>query len=264
MIRDHVVEVETTTDGCAYPCGDLWRLCHRPDSECGRNAPRARSETEVRFSERSRMGRELHDSTAQTLIALQLKILYLKQMLDDTAHYDVIADVEETMRQLHLEIRAVSFINSLPPFDPGMLPAALRIMAARFGRLTGLDIFYRSRGSYAALPSPSETSLYRIAQEVLANIFRHAKARNIRMRLDSSAASVRLTIEDDGIGISKLRKAQMAGSGLENIRVRVGELGGKVEIQCTKTGSRFVVTIPQAAHRSPQDASLPSRVADLH
>lgn len=225
----------------------LDKLCHQPESMCGQCAPGVRPEIEILHQERSRMGRELHDSTAQSLVALQLKVSYLREVLDDSRYLGALTDIEIAIHELHREIRAVSFISSLPSLKPGMLPTALRAMSERFGRLTGLDISFNSSGSHIAGSASMESSVYRIAQEVLANVFRHAKSRVVQVRLESEVGRLRLVIDDDGIGIRPKRgRANASGVGLDSIRLRVRELGGRLDFRRLKRGSRFTVTIPRA------------------
>lgn len=192
------------------------------------------------------MGRELHDSTAQTLVALQLKVMYLKEMLDDRRYRSLLSEVEDTIHELHEEIRAVSFVSSLPPIKAGTLPAALRVMSAQFGQLTGLRISFGLKGVYTGWPTAMEASVYRIAQEGLANVYRHAKASSAQVRLELTPSAMRLVIDDDGIGIRRRRgRAQSSGVGLHNIRQRVRELDGRLAFRRLKRGSRFTVSIPR-------------------
>ena len=196
------------------------------------------------------MGRELHDSTAQTLVALQLKVLYLKEMSDDPRYRGALTDVENSIRELHQEIRAVSLLNSLPPLAEGALPAALADMCWRLARLTGLRISFEMRGSFRPCPTATETSLYRIAQEALANVARHAHAAAVAVRLESLGQQVRLVVEDDGVGIQP-RHRRSGGLGLGNLALRTRELGGRLTIRRRKRGSRFAVTIPLPAIDDP-------------
>lgn len=193
------------------------------------------------------MGRELHDSTAQTIVALQLKVMRLKGMSDDSAFRCAFSEVEQVIQELHQEIRAVSLLTSLPPLKSGKLTDALAAMSERFARLTGLDIAFRSSGSFALSPA-TEASIYRIAQEALTNVFRHARARTVTLHLQSDSAGLRLAVDDDGIGVAQGRCRQGEGGvGLDNIRMRVRELRGRLSFRRLKRGSRLLVSIPNSA-----------------
>lgn len=193
------------------------------------------------------MGRELHDSTAQTIVALQLKVMRLKGMSDDPAYRCVFSEVEEAIQELHQEIRAISLLTSLPPLKQGKLTHALADMSERFARLTGLDIAFRTSGSFALSPA-TEASIYRIAEEALTNVFRHARARTVTLHLQSDPAGLRLSVDDDGVGIERRNRRQGEGGvGLDNIRIRVRELQGRLSFRRLKRGSRLLVSIPHSA-----------------
>jgi two-component system, NarL family, sensor kinase len=113
--------------------------------------------------------------------------------------------------------------------------------------MTSLQIACSSQGVYFRLPALVESSLYRIAQEALANVYRHAKASRVQVRLESAENMLRLVVEDDGVGISAKRdRVAGPGVGILNIRMRVRELGGRYECRRLKRGTRFTVVIPRA------------------
>lgn len=201
------------------------------------------AEAEARNDERSRIGREIHDATAQTLVSLQLQIIYLREMIDDPRFLDKLGEVQSTIDELHGDIRAVCSLGNLSPLDRGKLPAALGMMAERFGNLTGLDIRFSTSGAFGSLAHRAEVSIYRMAQEALANVFSHANATAVRMSLNTVAGQLRLIVSDNGKGPNETA-IKGHGVGLANVAKRVRELAGQFDFSRSNRGARFAVSIP--------------------
>ena len=155
--------------------------------------------------------------------------------------------LDSTLDELHDEVRALSDDDAAPRLRPGELPFALRAMARRFGQMADLQISVDTRGEYDPLPASVELTLYRIAQEALANVKSHARAETVRIFLRSNHCSLRLTIDDDGIGIGTdaLSARDRKGAGLQNIKQRVRELKGRLTLKRLVQGSRLSVSLPR-------------------
>lgn len=180
---------------------------------------------DIRLEERSRIGRELHDSMAQLIVALQIRLISLKDSLPGPPQDTVFRDLESTLDELHQQVRNATRPEANAGHVEGQLPSALKAMAGKFGQLTKLPIRVCLRGHCNGLPSKIERAIYRIAQEALANVQRHAHAQAARLVLILSASKVRLVVEDDGVGFDGLADTR-GGVGLNNIRRRVEECGG--------------------------------------
>ena len=127
---------------------------------------------------------------------------------------------------------------------PGTLPAALEAMAATFGSITNLPIAVEIEGQYVTPGEQHEQSLFRIAQEALANVQQHANARFVTVRLTSIASLLKLTIADDGVGFASERRFPCdCGRGLQNIRLRVREFNGRFRFHPLPHGSLLSVAI---------------------
>lgn len=201
-------------------------------------------ELQIRIDERCRMGRELHDSTSQLLVALQLRLMFFRDQSASAEWRTAVMDIDSTIAALHHEIRSVTAANDSLPVTPRSLPAKLKEMAHRFGRLTDLNVTIECSTPCVPQPTPVATALFRIAQEALANARRHGRARNVQVRLNSNGTSVRMTIDDDGIGLPS--ELTNRGLGLANARTRVRELGGRFSVRRLKAGTRLAVTINRA------------------
>src|SRR5688500_17346502 len=124
----------------------------------------AGDEAHIRRDERRRIGRELHDSTSQLLVVLQLNLACLKESSEDADTHELFSVLDETLQKLHAEVRAVSSSSEMPSLQES-LPAALRAMTTRFALLTHIKVTLDVQGHYVSQADDVEMSLYRIAQE---------------------------------------------------------------------------------------------------
>jgi two-component system, NarL family, sensor histidine kinase UhpB len=147
-----------------------------------------------------------------------------------------------------IEVRLRELSHELRPTildDLGLVPA-LEFLAGRVARRTGLVI--KVEGLPGRLPSVVETTLYRVAQEALTNVTRHARATTACLRLEREDRAIRCAIKDDGIGFDVpgiLARRGEHGLGLIGIRERVVSLAGTVQIESAPgCGTTLLVTIP--------------------
>jgi signal transduction histidine kinase len=216
---------------------------------------KSRSETDIRCEERSRIGRELHDSTSQWLVALQLHLSSLKKKLVRNRLAPQFQQLESTIGELHSAIRAISATGVASGGLPQSLPVALQALVADFAELTGLDVRLQLR-NYRQQPSDVELTLYRIVQEALANIASHAKATRAIIRIATVASRLRLSIQDDGVGITD--PGHSSGRGLANMRYRVAQLGGLLAVEALSCGLRLSFTIAIVGDTAKKADSSPT------
>jgi Signal transduction histidine kinase len=203
-------------------------------------------ELEIRREERRRIGRELHDSTSQLLVAIQLNLASLRQNSENNETRLLFSVLDSTLQELHSEVRAIASTRDAPAPHIEDLPGSLQTMAAKFGQRTNIDIKVDVQGRYVPGSPEVATCLYRIAQEALANVARHAAARGVRLCLRCRKTLLKLTIEDDGVGFASDANAAARhdeGNGLANIRQRVAELKGRLSLERLPQGSRLSVTL---------------------
>ncbi len=198
-----------------------------------------------RYEERRRIGRELHDSTAQTLVALQLNLLLLKGLKSDPKSLAVFAEIDEAIRQMHHEIRAISHLFNPRELTKEGLGMAIEAMARGFSLRTGLRIHVDQDGSPNSRSESAELAFYRVSQEALANIHRHAHASEARIRLVSKPRTMHLVISDDGVGIPPNFEALIdRGTGVRGMRQRVLELGGRFSMVRRERGTVMAASVP--------------------
>ena len=209
---------------------------------------RRRTDTRVlraQEDERRRIARELHDSTSQTLVVLDMNLIDLRKQVgpDATALID---ECKNTVKEIQREIRSLSFMAHPPSLPEHDLGSAFMRLTAGFQARTGLEI--RLELSSVGEASPSvEAALYRIAQEALSNIHRHARAAAAEIRLTGTARWLHLLIMDDGVGFDLVDASAEIGMGVGvlGMRERVRELGGLFSIGRATKGTRLCVALPR-------------------
>ncbi len=187
----------------------------------------------IQERERHRVSRELHDEAGQALTALIFSLAMLKDTIrenpDEAARsVDVAVQLTgDTMEQ----IRSLAHAMRTPSLDVIGLDATLAGLCREFGRRTGLQIHYEG-AELAGLPEMVSISLYRVAQEGLTNVARHANAHNVAMKLALENGNVILTIADDGVGFAAaaMLRRRVEGIGLSGLNERMETLGGRLEI----------------------------------
>ena len=200
--------------------------------------------------ERNRLAREIHDTLGQGLAGLVLQLETVDALLEAQAEPERVrravqqtlsltrANLEETRRSV-MDLRAA-------PLEGRTLAQALRQLAAQL-RGEGVPVKVEIAGANRPLPQRLEAGLYRICQESLANIARHARARRVQLRLSTTPQQIRLHIEDDGCGFDpdQIPKDRY---GLVGLNERARLLDGQLKIESSPgKGTRMEVTIPLEA-----------------
>ena len=200
----------------------------------------------AREEERVRVAREIHDELGQTLTAARMELAMLKKGRDKRAAAE--QKISLVLELIDNSIEDIQRICSeLRPrvLDHLGLKAAIEWQAKKFTELVGLNCFLDLPHAQISLPSSVATSVFRIFQEALTNIARHAKASTVRIRLGIEDAFMLLEIHDDGKGILKHRLSGKDSFGIMGIRERVHQLGGTVTFKGVRNkGTTVTVTIP--------------------
>jgi signal transduction histidine kinase len=186
--------------------------------------------------ERKRISRELHDALGQTLTAVNIGLASLKAAAAVNSK-GFRRNVSRTQRLVQKSMRTVhQFARHLRPTlldDLGLVPALLGF-AKEFGRRSGLKIVVSAPEESALLDGDRRTALFRVAQEALINVGRHARARNVRITLRRTAEGVRLEIWNDGTAfdVEKIQRSRTGRRlGLLCMRERMEMVGGTLSIR---------------------------------
>jgi PAS domain S-box-containing protein len=185
--------------------------------------------------ERSRIARDMHDGLAQNLYFLGLKLDYIRKQVnrDPIGAVSELRALKNTVQANIHDVRRTIF--ALRPVDLeglGFGPA-VRKYASEFGVQAGLDVKLSMRGEEGALPATLEPVFFRLVQEGLNNIAKHASARNAAIELDLDSGQVgRLTIRDDGVGFDphSAPSSDRGKMGLRQMHERVVKLGGRFSV----------------------------------
>jgi signal transduction histidine kinase len=195
--------------------------------------------------ERKLLSRELHDAVGGMLSAMTMELGNLESAIDCP---DKLRTRLDEARRLNAEtIRGVrDLAMGLRPsmLDELGLGAALRWQGREFSRRSGVPVTVQIDGDLGDLPEAHRTCVYRVVQEALTNCARHAQACNIRISVYGRPESIRLSIQDDGVGYDP-QSASSRGLGLIGIQERVSELGGRVTIHSQpQKGSILELEVP--------------------
>jgi signal transduction histidine kinase len=204
--------------------------------------------------ERRRIARMLHETTAQDLAALKMLLARLNRTADHLSDGDRRALTEgiSLAEQSMAAIRTLSYLLHPPFLDERGLSSALRWYAGGFAERSGIKVELDLPESFERLPLDTETALFRVVQESLINIHRHAESETARIRLLRDAETILLEIEDWGRGIPNASLQHItsgggAGVGIGGMSERVVELGGRLEIRSSDrgaTGTTVSVRLP--------------------
>ena len=182
--------------------------------------------------EQRRIARELHDEVGQMLSAVKMELAVAARKLDRTGGgTSLLCDAQSSVDIALRSVRDLSYLLHPSALDDLGLVAALESHLADCGRRHGIVVDFSHDGIDGRHGEETERALYRIVQEALTNIARHARARR-RVRLSGDAATCRVVIEDDGVGFDVAdveRPGRRRGLGLLGIRERVSQLRGGVE-----------------------------------
>jgi signal transduction histidine kinase len=195
--------------------------------------------------ERRRLARELHDETGQALTSILLGLKSLEDALGDERQRGaavaglrklVVATLQD-VRRLAVELRP----KVLDDF--GLVPALERLTES-FGEQTEIRVRFESSLGDERLSPEAETALYRIVQESLTNVVKHAHAHSVSIVLARKPGAVALVIEDDGSGFD-VAETRDDGFGLEGMRERVGLFGGSLQVESRAgAGATIVAEVP--------------------
>jgi signal transduction histidine kinase len=211
----------------------------------------------VKEQERSRIAREIHDNLGGTLTAIKIMLMRLAKRLP--------ADATVALQGLHSTERLVDtamdvtrrIATELRPgiLDLGIL-AAIEWQAAEFGKRMDMDCRVTCAHKEIPLDNKISIALFRIFQETLTNIAKHAGATRVEIELEADADNVMLQVHDNGRGIASEDLAKPQAFGILGMQERARNLGGEAGVRRTRSGTAVTLRLPRAtpaATQSPVD-----------
>ena len=208
-------------------------------------------------TERSRLARDLHDDVSQRVAALSIAMSNLKQKLSSNpATADPVAALSAMQRDagaLANEIRNLSHDLHPSTLRHAGLVTAMRGFCDEFGSMHALSIGFSAPAHLGPIAGDAALCLYRVTQEALRNVVKHAGARDVTVALSRAGGELHLSIADDGSGFEGFEAGGVSGSGhglgLVSIDERVRLLGGQLSVDTRPgSGTRLSVSIPDAIH----------------
>jgi signal transduction histidine kinase len=199
--------------------------------------------------ERQRIAIELHDSMSQHLAALQLGIAQLrKRLTEDSAGRELALEMEKLTQQAFQEIRVLSYLMNASGQEREGLGTSVRRFVQGFGRRAGLESTFDAVGPVDEVDAAVQHAVFRVVQEALSNVYRHAHATSVAVELTSGAGTLTVRIADNGQGIRFARAGgcgePSVGVGIHGMRSRIEQLGGALEINGTPGGTVVTATVP--------------------
>ncbi len=209
----------------------------------------------VQEEERKRISRELHDETGQALMVVRL---YLGMMESGApAHRAKIRETVEVVDRTIDGIRRI--IGKLSPLvlEELGLVAAIRKEAKDLARNTSVKTKVVIADEVGRLAPGTEQAIYRVVQEALHNVAKHAQAKNVTVQMTREGRAIQVIVEDDGIGIQSRSNSRGHSFGLSGIKERIAMLGGASRVISAKgKGTRLEITVPVAEAMAEEPAPL--------
>jgi signal transduction histidine kinase len=193
--------------------------------------------------ERRRLSRELHDETGQALTSILLGLKAIEDTQGTERFPAALAELREIVVATLQDVRRLAVELRPKALDDFGLVPALERLTGFFAEQTGIAAHLESRLPESRLPSETETVLYRVVQEALTNVVKHAQAEHVSVLLHSKPGRVAVVIEDDGRGFAE--EDETEGIGLLGMRERVALVGGAVALESRPgAGTTIVVEVP--------------------
>ena len=203
---------------------------------------------QVQDAERRTIARELHDSTGQTLALLNMNLSKLQREIPNNPALRESVEICLTLAsETNTQLRTMSYLLHPPLLDEMGLAAALEAFADGVRRRSGIAITIELPSNFGRLPNNLELALFRVVQEAITNVHRHAGSDKATVRILSNDEELLLEVEDNGKGMSPERLATLysgSGVGVAGMRERVRSFGGVLDIRSSNIGTRVTATLP--------------------
>jgi signal transduction histidine kinase len=205
--------------------------------------------------ERRRIARELHDGLGQDLTVAKIMLQgFLREEHTAESKEQAIGDITKLIEGALQQVRSVSYLLHPPLLDEVGLRSALGWYLDGLSKRGGIEITMGTQPpDFPRLAPELETTLFRVIQEALTNVFRHSHASKASVTLESKKSDIRVTIRDDGVGvpdeIAEFR-ADSIGVGIGGMRQRIKEFGGQLLLRRAHPGTVVEVVIPASATSS--------------
>lgn len=213
----------------------------------------ARGIVDAQENERKRVSTELHDGISQLLVSARYSLDLANENAKNNASVrEPVQKSMKTITEAIAEIRRISMALRPSVLDDMGLAAAIKSLGSDFEAQTGITTDVDVENVGTLLDDRQKTTLYRVAQEALANVAKHSEADSVKIKLTRSAGGIELTVSDDGIGLDRPDDTfRSSGMGFRNIRERLESLGGEFRVTGRRNnGTTLEVYIPGQKRKS--------------
>jgi signal transduction histidine kinase len=194
--------------------------------------------------ERRRLARELHDETGQALTSMLLALRAVEEAKDEAGAREATARLRELLVETLHDVRRLAVALRPKALDDFGLVPALERLTETWSEQTAIPVELEAVLGEERLPPPIETALYRIVQEALTNVIKHARASRVSVLVTRKRDSVAAVIEDDGVGFSA-DELRDDGLGLVGMRERIALLDGRLTVEsAAERGTSIVAEVP--------------------
>jgi len=206
---------------------------------------------QLQDEERRRIARDLHDSFAQSVLAVSLNLAQVSEpeALDERSQH-ALSEAQKLVKDLARNIRALSYLLHPPELDELGLPAAIEEYAKGFSQRTGIQLDLDLASGSGRFSQEAETALFRVLQESLGNIQKHSGSSTGKIRLEANRSHVKLEVSDAGTGIpgdilnEERSGTRGLGVGILGMRERMRQLGGRLDIRSGSGGTTVTAVLP--------------------
>lgn len=198
--------------------------------------------------ERKRVARDIHDGPAQSMANVVVRTEIAEKILAQGRVEEVKVELRElkaTVRDTLAEVRKIIFdLRPMALDDLGLVPT-LRKYIEDFGQRTQIDAVLTTLGEEKRMPTTVEVVIFRLIQEAINNVEKHARAKKVEVKLEFQPTQITGLIKDDGLGFERLEQTEPIQFGIMGMKERMKLLDGKLDIHTTLgKGTRVVFTIP--------------------
>jgi signal transduction histidine kinase len=213
---------------------------------------------QVQDEERRHIARELHDSTAQTMygVAIKLRLIAESESERDPKSDQLLTESRQLAEQCLSEMRTMAYLLHPPSLDELGLVPACRSLVKGFTERSGILVDLKAPAKLDRLPREMETALFRVMQESLSNIHRHSGSKTACIQLSQSDQEIRLEVSDQGRGLVRemldreIDQTRL-GVGIAGMRERIRQLGGQLEIRSSSKGTIVIAVLPRRQEAQP-------------
>jgi two-component system, NarL family, sensor kinase len=216
---------------------------------------------QLQDEERRRIARDLHDVTGQKIALLSMSLDRLGRLVgsQDSEVEETFEETRDVLRKIGEEIRTLSYLLHPPLLDESGLASAVRWYAEGFQKRSGIHLSVDIAPGLGRLSMEVETALFRVVQESLTNVHRYSGSPDAEIRIFADYGELRLEVVDHGKGIeagtvrASIDGIASLGVGIPGMRERLRQLGGQLEVDFGRNGTRVLANVPLR----PAEAEIP-------